>query len=97
MNDDHAARMIRLLEEIRDGQRVQLERQAQAMQRQEELLSQQRERLAGWSKRAGDAEQVLAKSARIVASARILVFVALPLGALLIAFLLWLLLERLTA
>jgi hypothetical protein len=97
MNDEHADRIIRLLEEIRDGQRVQLERQAQAMQRQEELMSQQRERVAGWSKRAGEAEQVLAKSAKVVASARVLVFVVLPFAVLFLVVLVWLLLARVTA
>jgi hypothetical protein len=39
MNDAQAERMVRLLEEIRDGQQLQLERQAQALQWQEELAS----------------------------------------------------------
>lgn len=34
MNDQDLASMIRLLEEIRDGQRPQLERQVQALERQ---------------------------------------------------------------
>jgi len=94
MNDEQAERIARLLEEIRDGQRLQLERQAQALQRQDELLAQQRERLAGLSKRSEQADQVLAKSAKIVAGARILALVALPFVVLLVVFLAWALLAH---
>ena len=109
MNDQDAARIIRLLEEIRDGQRLQLERQAQALERQAqalerqaELLSQQRDRLMGLSKIHGeaanieaDAKAVLAKSAKLVAGARLLTFIALPLAVLVLAFILWVLFARL--
>jgi hypothetical protein len=97
MNDEQADRIVRLLEEIRDGQRLQLERQAQALQRQEELLAQQRERLAGLSQRSGQAERLLDRSAKVVASARILAFVALPIAVLMLAFVIWVLLARLAA
>jgi len=94
MNDTQAERMVHLLEEIRDGQRLQLERQAQALQRQEELLAQQRERLAGLSQRSGQAGQILEKSAKVVASARVLVFIVLPFVVLLLGFLVWVLFAR---
>src|SRR5215468_926345 len=94
MNDEQAERMVRLLEEIRDGQRLQLERQAQALQRQDELLAQQRERLAGLSQSSGQAGQILEKSAKVVASARLLVFIVLPLVVILVGFLVWMLLAR---
>jgi putative ABC transport system substrate-binding protein len=94
MNDEQAERIARLLEEIRDGQRLQLERQAQALQRQDELLAQQRERLAGLSKRSEQADQLLAKSAKVVAGARILALVALPFVVLLAIFLAWALLAH---
>ena len=96
MHDQDAANIIRLLEEIRDGQRLQLERQAQVLQRQEELLAQQRERLASVSRTSGKAEELLAKSAKVVASARILAWVALPFALLLVVFLLWLFWARVT-
>jgi hypothetical protein len=89
MNDEQADRIARLLEDIRDGQRLQLERQAQAIQRQEELLAQQRARLANVSEDSGKAKELIATSARVVASARILVLIALPLAVLLIVFLVW--------
>jgi hypothetical protein len=66
-----------------------LERQVQALQRQDELLAQQRERLAGLSKRSEQADQLLAKSAKVVAGARILALVALSFVVLLAAFIAW--------
>jgi hypothetical protein len=102
MNDQHDEKIIRLLEEIRDGQRLQLERQAQALERQAEILAQQREHLAGMSKRAGQAqsiedgaERVLAKTAKLVSRARLLTFVAVPFALLLLAFLAWVLFAQL--
>jgi hypothetical protein len=89
MTDEQGERIVRLLEDIRDGQRLPLERQAQALQRQDELLAQQHERLAGLSKRSEQAEQLIAKSAKVVTSARILAFVALPFAVLLLAFVFW--------
>lgn len=72
MNDLQAEEMIRLLQELRDGQRLQLERQAQALQRQEELMAQQRERLAASSQRSGETEKPFAKTAKVVARASVL-------------------------
>ncbi len=103
MSDDpHAERIIRLLEEIRDGQRLQLERQAQALERQAEALAQQRERLTGVSLSASEAQgigaqagKVLAQSSKLVASARILLWVSLPFAVLLLAFVLWALVANL--
>ena len=89
MNDEQAERIARLLEDIRDGQHLQLERQAQALKRQEELLAQQRARLASVSEDSSGAKELIATSARVVASARILVLIALPLAVLLIVFLAW--------
>jgi hypothetical protein len=98
LSDQQDEKIVRLLEEIRDGQRLQLERQAQALERQAEILSQQREHLVGLSKRASQAqsieegaERVLAKTSKLVARARILTFVAIPFALLLLAFLGWVL------
>lgn len=98
MNDEQAQRIIGLLEEIRNGQRLQLERQSQALERQAELLARQRERLAGVpaSVEAG-AEQLLARSAKLVASARLLTFIAAPAALLLLAFLIWVLIAHVQA
>jgi hypothetical protein len=98
VTDEHAERIIRLLEEIRDGQRLQLERQAIALERQAGLVAKQTERLASLSGPTGQAssveagaEQVLVRSAKLVASARILTFIALPFAVLLLAFIVWVL------
>lgn len=99
MNEEDSERVIRLLEEIRDGQRLQLERQAQAIERQAEALAQQRQRLAGLSQSASEVQgfgdqagRVLAQSSKLVRSARILVWVSIPFALLLLAFVLWTLL-----
>jgi hypothetical protein len=93
MNDTQAERVVRLLEEIRDGQRLQLERQGEALKRQEELVAQQKARLATLSERSGNADDILAASAQVVTSARILVW-AVPLAIVCVAVLLWLVLAR---
>lgn len=104
MDDNDAQKIIRLLEEIRDGQRLQLERHAEAIQNQAQALSQQRERLASLSKHTGEAqnmedraERVLTRSTQLVAGARILVFIALPCALLLLAFLIWMLFAHVAA
>lgn len=97
MSDEQAERIAKLLEEIRDGQRLQLERQAQALRRQEELHSLQRERLATLSQSPGKADDVLVKSAKVVASARVLVFMALPFALLLLGVLLWVIWARIAS
>ena len=94
MNDELAEKIIRLLEEIRDAQRRQLEHQAEALANQKEVLAQQRERLAGLSKRSTQAEDLLTKSAKVVAAARIVAFVLVPVAMVLLAFLAWVLLGR---
>jgi len=102
MNESDAQRIIRLLEEIRDAQRLQLERQTQAIDTQRAALAAQRERFAGLGARAesaqtvGDqAQRVLAGSAQLVRSARVLLFIAIPFAILLLAFVVWMLFARL--
>ncbi|HVO87467.1 MAG TPA: hypothetical protein VMV45_02915 [Casimicrobiaceae bacterium] len=94
MNDEHAERIVRLLEEIRDGQRLQLERQAQALARQEEVFAQQRERIAGALRRAGEADELLANSKQVVGGARVLVLIAVPFAVLALGFVAWILFAR---
>jgi len=101
MDDAQAERIIRVLEEIRDGQRLQLERQSTALALQAEVVAQQRERLAASSKAAGEAkamgeraERIVAQSGKVVAGARVLVFLALPIAATLLVFVIWWLFAR---
>jgi hypothetical protein len=102
MNDSNAQKIIQLLEEIRDGQRLQLERQAQALEAQKEGLAAQRDRLASLAARAdgvqamgNQAQHVLTGSAQLVRSARVILFVAIPFAILLLAFVVWILFARL--
>jgi hypothetical protein len=94
MTDEQAEKMVRLLEEIRDGQRLSLQRQEQALQRQSELMSQQRERFAASSQRSAEAEQLFEKTAKIVARASVLAFVVVPVAAVCFFLLLWLVFAR---
>jgi hypothetical protein len=94
MNDEQAEKMVRPLEEIRDGQRLSLERQAEALQRQSEQMSQQRERLAASSRQSGEAEQLFAKTAKVVSRASVLAFVVVPIAAVLFVLMLWLVFAR---
>ena len=97
MNDQDAGKIIRLLEEIRDGQKFQLERQA-------EWMAEQRARLANVAGLTGDAQNIrdgaagiIARSSRLINIARVLVLVAVPLVLLLLAFVAWLLIARVAA
>jgi hypothetical protein len=101
MNDPDAQRIIGLLEEIRNGQRLQLERQAEALERQAEALLRQREARAGLSQAALDARGIgeragslLVQSSKLVNRARLLFWLALPCALLLLAFVLWALFAR---
>lgn len=103
MNDEQSERLLRLLGEIRDGQKLQLERQAEALERQAEVIAQQKQRLASLSQGASDlqgvgehAGRVVAESAKLVRSARVLIWVALPFVGLLLAFLIWALFAQVT-
>ena len=96
MDDEHAEQIIRLLEEIRDGQRVQLERQAVALERQATSLEEQREQLGTMTQGTAAAEHierqaklVLAKSASVVSGARVILILAFLILLPLLAFLLW--------
>jgi hypothetical protein len=94
MNDNDIQRCLRLLEELRDGQKSQLERQAEALalQRQQLEIVQ---RQVGRAERIQDrAESLQASSARLVSGARKATIVLLPIIIALIAYLTWLLFFR---
>ena len=90
MNEQDSHHLIRVLEEIRDNQRTQLERQAEALALQREqfaLVQKQTERAERLQDRA---EQIQVKSAQLVAGARKAMVVVLPILFVLIAYLTWL-------
>jgi len=87
-NDIH--KCVRLLEEIRDNQKLQLDRQAEvfALQRDQlAIVQKQAERAERIQDRA---EQLQASSAQLVGGARRAVTIILPLVIALIIYLSWL-------
>lgn len=94
MTDIDIQRLVSVLEEIRDNQRLQLERQAEALSLQREqyaLVQKQQERAERIQDRA---EAIQAKSAQLVAGSRKVFAVVLPIIVLLIVYLSWLLFRR---
>lgn len=90
MNERDAQQLIRLLEEMRDNQRRQLERQAEALALQREqfaLVQKQSERAERLQDRA---EEIQMKSAQLVTGARKGMVVVLPVIVVLLAYLSWL-------
>jgi uncharacterized membrane protein YdfJ with MMPL/SSD domain len=101
MDTDDAKQIITLLEQIRDGQQLQLQRQAQALERQAEVFARQQEHFANLKQQSGNAqalqdraEQIQAKSAQLVGGARAIVLIAVPFALLLLVFVCWLVFSR---
>jgi hypothetical protein len=82
MNEQQAESLIKLLEEIRDNQRIQLERQA-------ESLSMQKTQYDRVDKIHDRAERIQDKSAMLVEGSRKLQKVFFPILVMLFVFLLW--------
>jgi hypothetical protein len=92
--DEDLTKCTRLLEEIRDNQRIQLERQAEALaiQREQFALVQ---RQTGRTERIQDrAERLQASGAQLVGVARKATAVVLPIVIALIIYLSWLIFRR---
>ena len=93
MENDAAARIAALLEQIRDNQAEQLARQREALdfqRHQFELVKRQAERAERIQDRA---EELQAKGAGIVKTARRSIAIILPVVTLLIAYVTWLMLR----
>jgi hypothetical protein len=88
MDDHHAERMIQLLEELRDGQRIQLERHAETMRRIEERVAEQRERSV---KMASRSEQMFEQTGAALRRARQMIVVSLALTVICLTLLLYIL------
>ena len=80
---------VLLLREIRDQQRLQLERQTEAMAMQREQFETGKQRLERADRIQERAEQLQVRSAGVVAFARKLLWMLLPLIAFLVAILVW--------
>ncbi len=90
MNDQDSQLLATLLKEIRDNQKLQLDRQAEALTIQREqfaLVQKQAERHERIQDRA---ENIQEKSAQMVAVARKTLFFLLPVITLLIVYVSWL-------
>jgi hypothetical protein len=95
MDDSDVTKCLRLLEQIRDGQSLQLERQAEALTLQREQLAVVQRQIERTERIQDRAERLQAVSVRLVRAARIATAVLLPLILVLILYVSWLLFHRL--
>ena len=84
-----------LLEELRDGQKLQLQRQEEALALQREQLAIVQMQVARTERIQERAERIQATSARLIAGARVAIAILLPVILALIAYVSWLLVRRL--
>ena len=92
-NEMDIQKLVIVLDAIRDNQKLQLDRQLEALMLQREqvaIVQRQVERVERLQERA---EQLQGKSAQLVAGARKLLVVLLPIVVVLIAYVSWLLLR----
>ena len=94
MDDRNADRIVSLLEQIRDNQAVQLARQAEALALQKEQFEIFRRQADRAEKLQDRAEELQDRGMGIMKTARRSLAVVLPIVALLIAYLSWLLFRR---
>jgi uncharacterized membrane protein (DUF106 family) len=94
MDDRNVDRIVSLLEQIRDNQSAQLERQAEALALQKEQFEIFRRQSGRAEKLQDRAEELQARGMGIMKTARRSLAVVLPIVALLIAYLSWLIFRR---
>jgi hypothetical protein len=94
MNEDDGRRIAALLEEIRDGQREQLARQAEALALQREQVALVQRQFERADKLQDRAETIQARSGDMVRSAHRAVAIILPIVVLLLVYASWLLFRR---
>lgn len=82
--------IARLLEQIRDQQKLQLERQAEALALQREQFAMFQRQVERNEKLQDRAEEIQAKSGALVAGARRMIAVLFPFALALLAYLTWL-------
>ena len=90
MHDQDSQQLIRVLEEIRDNQKTQLERQAESLALQRELFALVQKQTERAERLQDRAEELQAKGAQLVTGARKGMVVVLPIIVLLLAYLSWL-------
>jgi len=88
---DDSTRLVQLLEEIRDGQKLQLERQHEALLLQRQQFAVFQEQAERTERIQRKAELLQDRGASLVGGARKVVAVILPVIVLLLVYLSWLL------
>lgn len=90
MSEPQAEQFLALLEEIRNNQRLQIDRQAEALALQKEQFDLVRKQFERTERIQDRAEELQKKSAQLVASSRNVQKVVIPVIILLLAYLTWL-------
>lgn len=90
MSDQGDKDIVQLLGELRDGQKQQLERQAEALALQREQFELVRKQMERAERIQDRAEQIQAKSAQLVSGSRKALAIVLPILVVLIAYVSWL-------
>jgi uncharacterized membrane protein (DUF106 family) len=90
VNDQDANQMIRILEEIRDNQKLQLKQQAEIHELQRDQLGIAQKQNDRTERIQDRAELIQAKSAQLVAGSRKAMLVILPVILVLIVYVSWL-------
>lgn len=90
MSEPQAERFLALLEEIRGNQRLQIERQTEALALQKEQFDMVRKQFERTERLQTRAEELQNKSAQLVASSRGVLKFIIPVIILLLAYLTWL-------
>lgn len=91
MNDNDTQKLIATLEEVRDNQKLQLERQLEALTLQREQVAMVQRQVERAERLQDRAEKLQSKSALVFAIARKFLFTLLPIVVVLIAYVSWLL------
>lgn len=101
MSERDIEKIIGLLEEIRDGQKLQLDRQAEALDRQAEVIAKQKERFATFDEAKTAAQTIqnqsantLRKSEQLIDRARFTAIFVVPAALLLLVVVCWLVFHR---
>jgi Flp pilus assembly protein TadB len=90
MNDDNTTRIAALLEELRDGQKLQLERQLEALDLQRKQFEVLQSQAARTERIQDKAEQLQDRSAKLVQGSRKVALFLLPVIVVLVVYVSWL-------
>jgi uncharacterized membrane protein (DUF106 family) len=94
MDDSQAARIIALLEQVRDNQAEQLRRQAEALALQKEQFEVFRRQAERAERLQDRAEELQSRGMGIMKTAKRSLAIVLPIVILLVAYLSWIIFSR---